>query len=72
MITGLSNLAVSDDHDIICADYSIEPVRDNEQSLAPAKLGYRLLDVAFIVSVNTCGRFIEDNNWRILENASCY
>ena len=62
MITGLSNLAVSDDHDIICADYSIEPVRDNEQSLAPAKLGYRLLVIAFVVSIHACSRFIEDNN----------
>ena len=71
MIARLGNFSVFDDHDVISMSNSIEPVSDYKQCFAFAKLRDSLLDVAFVVGVNACCSFIENDNGRILQNTPC-
>ncbi len=71
MIARFCDLPVFDNHDVVCTDNSIEPVCDDQQRFAFAKLGYCLLDIAFVIGIHTGRRLIENDDRRVFENAPC-
>lgn len=66
----LCDLAVVNYQDLIGILDGIQAVSNHKQGLTLYQLRNSLLNIAFIVGINTCGSFVQNNDRRILQNTA--